>query len=605
MASQIGTTSLDRTSTKAQRWAIILLWLGATAIGVFLSLLVVDSVYFEGEYIPMGNDSFYHARRMLDTAIGDRGFYQFDERVHVPDGSWIPWPWAYDYLMAQAARLALWIRPNTDPLGFLSYVPVVWLAVNAALFLLAAGQAGLKLTYRATAMLAFALSPFVQLIHMVGKVDHHFVEFTFVLLVTWLGLRWFSAKQRRASGIGLGVALGLAPGFHNGLFVLQIPILVCAGLLWLRGERLPRRDLQALALTLIVTTAVIVFPSAPFQHGMFEFGLLSWFHIYAAACTSIVLVFIGWRDCDKRSLLTLVGICLLLSIPLLGQLAHGAAFLSRDISILSDVLESMSPYTLFFDQFGPLRTVAHYSWLLLLAPPLLIYYLWCASRRSPPRDLFFAVMTVFGLAFLMAQFRFNYYGLFGLIAGSLMAAQHLSERLNWHRGFVAVGLLAGLLIAYQPPLRQHLFAVYALAGAPLYERARPIFLDLAGRCQEEPGVVLAHENDGNYILFHTECSVISNNFMLTSDDERKIEQIRELMQLSPDALREHRPKVKYLLLRAKDLIVERDGEVAGSSPLGIALLSDSEPPEGFELIRTVWMQRDGELEVYARGFVIH
>jgi asparagine N-glycosylation enzyme membrane subunit Stt3 len=597
----------DGNSASLQRWATILLWLAATAIGVFLSLLVIDSAFFEGEYIPMGNDSFYHARRMLDTAIGDRGFYQFDERTHVPDGSWVPWPWAYDYLMGQAAWIAQWLRPATDPLGFLSYVPVIWLAVNAALFLAAAGQAGLTLTYRATAMLAFALAPFVQLMHMVGKVDHHFVEFTFVLLVTWLGLRWFSAKQSRASAIGLGLALGLAPGFHNGLFILQIPVLLSVGLLWLRGERLARRDLHALALTLVAATVVIVLPSGPFRQGLFEFGLLSWFHLYAAACTSVVLVFIGWRTYDKRSLLTLVGVCLALALPLLGQLTLGAAFLSTDISILTGVLEAMSPYTLFFHEFGPMRTVAHYSWLLLLAPVLLVYYLWSASQRSSPRDLFFAVMAVFGLAFLLAQFRFNYFGLFSLIVGSLLVAQRVADKLRWHGGLVIVGLLAGVLIAYQPPLRQHLFAVYALGAAPMYERARPLFLDLAERCEQEPGVVLANANDGNYLLFHTECSVISNNFRLTSEDERKIAQIETMMRLSPDALREYQPDVKYLLLRTNDFIIERDGrlEIDRSLPLARVLLSSSEPPDGFELIQTILLERSGEPEIYAKAFAVH
>ena len=598
---------IDSSSVRLQRSATTLLWLGATVISVFLALLVIDSAFFEGEYIPMGNDSFYHARRMLDTAIGDRGFYQFDERIHVPDGSWIPWPWAYDYLMGQAARFAVWVSPRTDPLGFLTYVPVVWLAINAAVFLAAARQAGLTLTVCAIAMLAFALSPFVQLMHMPGKVDHHFIEFSFILLVTWLGLRWFSAPQSRASAIGLGLVLGLAPGFHNGMFVLQIPVLMTVGLLWLRGERVASHDLNALALTLLATTMLIVLPSEPFRQGLFEFGLLSWFHLYAAACTSIVLAYIGWRGYDKKSLLTLAGVCTLLAVPLLGQLIHGAAFLSRDISMLENVIEAMSPFVLFFDKFGPLRTVAPYSWLLLLAPLLLVYYLLCIFRRSSHRDLFFAVMTVFGLAFLMLQFRFNYFGLFSLIVGSLLAAQRLSERLHWQPVLVFVGLLASLLVAYQPPLRQHLFAVYALGAAPLYERARPLFLELAERCEREPGVILAHENDGNYLLFHTECSVISNNFMLTPEDERKIEQIGEMMQLSPNALREYQPKVKYLLLRVQDFIVARGGkiEIDSNSPLASALLTDSDPPEGFELLRTIWLEQNGQPVIYAKAFAVH
>jgi hypothetical protein len=596
----------EQIDTKTPAWATVLLWLVATAIGVFLSMLVIDSAFYEGEYIPMGNDSFYHARRMLDLAVGERGYYQFDDRIHVPDGSWIPWPWAYDYTMGRAAALALWLKPSIDPMGFLSYVPVAWLAVNAALFLAAAGQAGLTLVYRATAMLAFALAPFVQLMHMVGKVDHHFVEFTFVLLVTWLGLRWFSMKQSTATAIGLGLALGLAPGFHNGLFMLQIPVLASVCLLWIRGEQLPRRDLIALAVSLMAATVVIVFPSEPFRQGMFEFGLLSWFHLYVAAGTSVVLVFIGWQRFDKKSLLMLGGVCLILAIPLLGQFTHGAAFLSRDISILKDVLEAMSPYTLFFHEFGPMRTAAHYSWLLLLAPVLLVYYLWCASRRSSPQDLFFAVVTVFGLALLLAQFRFNYFGLFSLIVGSVLVAQRIAGKFQWHGGFVVIGLLTCVLIAYQPPLRQHLFAVYALGGAPQYERARPLFLDLAKRCEQEPGVVLANVHDGNYLLFHTDCSVISNNFRLTSADERRFEQIDAMMRLSPDELREYQPRVKYLLLRTNDFVIANDDgiEIDKSAPLAKVLLSNTRPPDGFELVQTIWLERDDKAEVYAKAFAL-
>ena len=43
---------------------------------------------------------------------------------------------------------------------------------------------------------------------------------------------------------------------------------------------------------------------------------------------------------------------------------------------MSDLGEAMSPYTLFFETYGPLNTVGYYSWLLLVAPILLVYYLW-------------------------------------------------------------------------------------------------------------------------------------------------------------------------------------------------------------------------------------
>ena len=348
------------------RWAFIALWLATTVVAMFLSLLVLDAAYADGEYIPIGNDSFYHARRMLDFAVGERGFYEFDERLHVPDGNWIPWPWAYDYVMGLAAAFAVWLSPTTDALGFLLHVPVAWLAVNIALFLAAARQAGLDIGYCVLAMMALALAPFLQMMHMVGRVDHHFAEFTFVLLATLFGLRWFQSLGDRGPAIGLGIALGLAVGFHNGLFLLQIPVLLCVGVLWLRSHELPRSSLHALAAALTVSTLLVVLPSEPFQEGMFQFGLLSWFHLYVAICSSIVLALIGWRRFERNSLVMLGGVCLLLIIPILGQVQHGTAFLAREFSFLDNVLEATSPFELI-GQFGISWVAAHYSWLLLIA----------------------------------------------------------------------------------------------------------------------------------------------------------------------------------------------------------------------------------------------
>lgn len=592
--------------TRFEQSAVVLLWLAATAIGVFLALLLKEAAYFQGDYIPTGNDSFYHARRMLDFAVGERGFYQFDERIHAPDGIWVPWPWAYDWLMGAAAAIAVWLRPSTDPLGFLLYVPVAWLAVNAALFLAAARRAGLALPYCALAMLAFALAPFVQLMHMVGKVDHHFVEFTFVLLVTWLGLRWFPDTANKRVAIGLGVALGLAPGFHNGLFVLQIPVLAGVGILWLRGYEFSRSGLQALALSLVLSTLAVVVPSGPFQQGLFEFGLLSVFHLYVAVCTAAVLTFVGWQRFRGKSIAMLVGLCVLLVLPIAGQVLRGAAFVSQDVSFLQNVIEATGPFGLI-ERFGVGWTLAHYSWLLLLAPLLLAYYLWSAWRSRDAKDLFFAVMTLFGLAFLLLQFRFNYFGLFALLVGALMAVQRLAQRYQWHTGIVTVALLGGLLAAYQPPLRDKLFDVYALGAAPLYERARPIFLELEELCSARPGIILADKHDGNYLLFHTDCSVISNNFMLTAEDVRRVEQFGEMLRLTPEALRSQYPEVKYILLRAWDFYVLNNGrvEVGAGYPLVSALLADGELPEGFELIGSVSVQRDGEPLLYARAFAVN
>ena len=46
------------------------MWLGATLITVFFALLLRDSAVIDGVYLPRTNDSLYHARRILDAAVG-------------------------------------------------------------------------------------------------------------------------------------------------------------------------------------------------------------------------------------------------------------------------------------------------------------------------------------------------------------------------------------------------------------------------------------------------------------------------------------------------------------------------------------------------------
>ena len=135
LASKIGVPSPSAPSRALPDLYSIGVWLSATSITIFFALLLRDSAVIDGAYLPRTNDSFYHARRILDAAVGSRGFYQFDDRLHAPDGAWISWPWAYDYLLAKLTQVALWVAPTLDPPAFIAYAPVAWIFVNAALFM--------------------------------------------------------------------------------------------------------------------------------------------------------------------------------------------------------------------------------------------------------------------------------------------------------------------------------------------------------------------------------------------------------------------------------------------------------------------------------------
>jgi hypothetical protein len=574
----------------------LFLWLAASAIAIFFALLVTDSTLVDGSYLPRGNDSFYHARRILDAAVGTRGLYQFDERLHAPDGAWIPWPWGYDWVMAKATQLALTLAPDLDPIAFLVYVPVAWVLVNAGLFLLCTRAIGLTLEMQAVALLCFSISPLTQLLHSIGMVDHHYIEHTFILLALWLGLRWFGEPNDGRRAAALGVTLGLAPAFHNGLFLLQLLPLTTVAILWFRNAVPPARSLCALIVTLIATTQLILLPSEAYREGIFEFGLLSWFHFYAALCTSAALGFMSWHRFSGGSLIGLIAVTLGLAAPVGQQALSGAGFLTGSFSVLSLVVEVQSPYRLFTEAFGPVQTAGFYSWLLLLTPALLTWFAFALARERRPIFIHYAVAGVFGLTLMLTQFRLHYFGFFVFVTGGLLILDRLRERHGWHRGAVLVATLGATVLAYQPALRERLFVVYAPAADADYAAALPIFQDLGRLCTEDPGVVLAHSNDGSPILFHSDCSVVSNNFILRPEDQRHLDEVERLMRLPPAEIRAERPDIKYLLVRAASFgVVQNTNEIDFLEEIPIAreLFLADRPPAGYTLIRTIVRRDDG------------
>jgi hypothetical protein len=66
---------------------LTLIWFVAASIAVLFAMNMNTAAYVDGGYVPIGNDSFYPARRILDVALGTRDFYEFDDLMHVPEGS--------------------------------------------------------------------------------------------------------------------------------------------------------------------------------------------------------------------------------------------------------------------------------------------------------------------------------------------------------------------------------------------------------------------------------------------------------------------------------------------------------------------------------------
>ncbi len=583
-------------------------WIVFALVTVAVAMLYTSASFVDGQYIPVGNDSFYHARRIIDAAIGVRGFYQFDTMIHVPEGSWLNWPWAYDLLLALSLRVGLWVRPDMQPMKFLAYVPVAWVFVNVGLLTLIAREIRLSVAPTAIGLLAFSLLPLTQNLHGLGLIDHHFVELTFVLLTVLLGLRFFE-RQKTRDAVALGTVLGIATAFHNGLFILQIPVLAAIFLLWLQSIILPRESLLWLAGTLFGLTLLVVLPSAPFRDLQFEFWTLSWFHLYISLVSALVLVFFALRPFSKYNvgLLAAAGIAML--APLFATLSTGAAFLSGELEIVKNISEVQSPVSRMFEPGGVAWVTSLYSWLILAAPLLVILHVIKVFGNSKPATVYLSVMIISGITLMLLQYRLHPFGSWAIIFGSLLVIDGVRQKTNASTLVTSALTLAILAVALQPPIRQQLFKRAPPGLDRDYAATRSLYPGLASACAESPGTVLALADDGHQIRYHTECSVIVNNFLMTPLHMQKLQEVDAYLHMTPEEL-VRKTSIRYVFVRLDNVFISGPNGVqatpidvikANNTPLFVKLAFASELPSAYRLINEVRVDDERDF-AFARVF---
>ena len=588
-----------------------IIWFVFALLTAAVAMLYSSAAFVDGQYIPVGNDSFYHARRIIDTAVGERGFYEFDTMIHVPEGSWLNWPWGYDYLMSIALRVAMWLRPELQPMAFLAHVPVFFVFVNAGLLTLVAREVKLGPAAAAIALLVFSLLPLTQILHGLGRIDHHFLELTFVLLTVYFGLRFFD-RARVVDAVALGIVLGFASAFHNGLFILQIPVLLCMLLLWSRTGQPDARSLMSLALTTFSATLLVAIPSAAFRDMQFEFWTLSWFQPYIALCSAIVIAYFAYRPCTRNNVVVLVGIGVIMLIPMFTKIIIGAAFLSGQLDIIVDIVEVRS---LFFNATSPggIKWVtSQYSWLIFLAPVIIAWQLARLYRLREQSSTYLSVWMVFGITLMLFQFRLHPFGSWALIIGGLLALEPL--RMNRRLSSLAMSALtlALVAIALQPPLHNQLFKRVPPGLSRDYAAARTLYPGLQKACAARPGVVLAYGDDGHPVRYHTDCSVIVNNFLMTPFHRQKVLEADRYFQMSAQQFLREAPHVRYVFVRMFGIFRNGPNGIeptplkvikANNAPLFNELTFSRTLPDEFLLLDEVRVD-DGRDFAFARVFEI-
>ena len=465
---------------------------------------------------------------------------------------------------------------------------------------------------RLLAMLCFALSPLTQLLHC-DRHDRPPLRRAHVRAAQRFGSACVGSSGSTAhrAPSPWERRWGSRCAFHNGLFILQLVPLAAVFVLWLRNAAPPLAALRAFAIALLVTTQLILLPSEPYRR----------LHVRVRAVVVVSLLrrrlherrrSASWRGGRSRAAISRCSalLCALLAMPLGAQLVAGAGFLSGSFSILDQIVEVQSPYALVTNRSAPVRDCR----LLQLA---------AACRTAATR-----VLCVSRLSRARAR------------------APLLRRRGHVRLGAAAQSVPAALLRLLRPGDGRSVVArsacerAYAgTAGRRSSQRSRPslspisrrcangcscsthraatpstgtilsLLLELQRLCAEDPGVVLASTDDGNGVLFHSECSVIANNFILRPEDARHIDEIYRLMRLDPgrDTATTARREVRA---RCAPRTSSRSRTTPWCWPRvtrsRMQLLARSTPPPGFEIVATVHWRLDdqGTKAVFARLFKI-
>jgi hypothetical protein len=287
---------------------------------------------------------------------------------------------------------------------------------------------------------------------------------------------------------------------------------------------------------------------------------------------------------------------LLLGLPLIGDVLHASAFVGKEAAALQNITEARSVWS-HFQERGFQGISSIYSALVFFAPVIWVACAVALFRTRDRRLVLVCVHALLTLPLMLAQFRFQYFASLALYLPLLAFADRRASRTE--RRLPLVVATAVLIVAYYPAARYGLAGGGNLGNDIYYRMTRLAMPALAEACQEDPGIVLARPNEGHYIRYHTDCSVIANNFLLTEQHFEAVRRVSAMFNMTPAELLASEFPVKYVLVRARGIVLVRaDGSVdlvpreeatVVSDRLSDALLwSDpADVPPGFRLLQEI------------------
>jgi hypothetical protein len=296
---------------------------------------------------------------------------------------------------------------------------------------------------------------------------------------------------------------------------------------------------------------------------------------------------------------------------MLAILTTGVTFLSGDLEIIRNITEVQSPVSRWFETGGIAWVTSLYGWLILAAPPLAILHIVALVGKRKPEAVFLSVVMIFGITLMLSQYRLHPFGSWAVIIGGLLAIDQLRQKRNWSMLVTSAVTLAIIAIALQPPLQRQLFLRVPPGLDSDYAASRSLYPGLAAACAESPGTVLALADDGHPIRYHTDCSVIVNNFLMTPLHLQKLQEVDAYLQMTPQELISN-SDIRYLFVRLNDVffrgpdgvqVTPLDMVRAHNSPLFFELAITQDIPAGYRLIGELRVEDERDF-AFARVFEI-
>ncbi|MFM8454908.1 MAG: hypothetical protein ACKOAD_08165 [Gammaproteobacteria bacterium] len=547
---------MPRLSVFSYRFKWWLIYLFSIGLGIVLIMSNLGSVLNmdlppQERWVPLEQDSFFHARRILDTAKDPSHFYEFDPKIQAPEGAWLVYPWFYDYTMGLILKGFIFVFPEVNPIEIMNYLPMGLFLINSMIFLALTGTLELKLGLRFLALLCFTLLPINTGLHMVGRLDHHGAEYTFVLLSLWLGMEFLKRPEKKWATIGLAWSLVFALGIQPGLILLQFLFLGTLFLEWILNKKLNKKyDFKLFMIHFFIANLALLLPAEPFRKFMFSLYLLGWFQALMALITAFVFFYMKTHIFNIKNLSKLILFCLILSMPAWPELKLGADFIFNRIDYLKNTSEMQPPGGFSYKSYTVLFWIFPFSLLPLLA--------WCLLKGGIWR-YYFLIRIVFGSFLLLMQQRFHYHANFALFLPIIFVLDFLSTKpIQFkYKAWVYWGLILSLVGVYvyaipswryiaKMPEQGQAREKSLLGSAWDYQLGFYLLNRLKAECLKDPGLVLADPHIGNYIRFHTECSVLSTRMLIAPQDIEKALRTQALFDGSQEDFLKASEPIKYV-----------------------------------------------------------